>query len=284
MREHRPVGADGVLGVALGVVAGGARADRDRGRVMAVVDPALAVVPDQLGVRPDRVGHVGGEQRIAVAGREVHRLLARGAAVPDPDRPLQRARPHLGPRERRPEPGVVGDLVVPPQTPEHLVGLGVAVPLVLRGDLEQVALRGAVALADDQLKPPAGEVVKRRVVLERPHRVKQRQRRHRREEADPAGERREVTEHDGRRGGDERPLVPFTHPEAVEAQFLGEQGAVDDLTEPVRRGDLGPGDGVRGVHDQRDGDEPHEAALATGAAPGRPSGASPRWSRSVVPV
>jgi hypothetical protein len=48
---------------------------------------------------------------------------------------------------------------------EQLIALGVALPLVLGRDLEQLALRGAVALADDQLEPPAGQVIQRRVVL-----------------------------------------------------------------------------------------------------------------------
>ena len=154
--------------------------------------------------------------------------------------------------------------------------------------LEQVALGGAVALADDQLKPPAGQVVKRRVVLERPHRVEQRQRRHRREQPDPlvsaarwlsttVGEE----EMNGRscRSPTPKPSKPSSSASRALSMTSRNRSAVETLR---------PGDRVRGVHDQRDGDEPHDAALAAAArrvrAGRRPSGASPRWSRSVVPV
>lgn len=152
--EDRPVVGEGLLGGGRRVEAGRARADRGQRRVVAVVLPPLAVVADQLGVGLDGVGDVRREERVAVAGGEVDRLAAGGAAVPDPDRPLVRPGPDLRVGERGPELRRRGDLLVAPDLPEDLVRLGVAVPLVLGGDLEQLALRGAVALADDQFEPP----------------------------------------------------------------------------------------------------------------------------------
>ncbi len=220
--EHRPVGGDGILGVTFRVVTGRTGTDRRQGWVVAVVCPPLTVVVDQFGVWLDRVGDVGREQRVTVPGSQIDRLLAGGAAVPDSDRLLQRPGPDLGVPQRGPEPQVGGDLVLSPDPAEKLVGLGVAVPLVVGGDVEQLPLGGAVALADDQFQPAAGEVVKGGVVLVGPHRVEQAQRRDRGEQPDPGGKRGQVTEHDRRGGGDERPFVPFPHPEAVEAEFLGQ--------------------------------------------------------------
>ena len=71
-----------------------------------------------------------------------------------------------------------------------------------------------------------------------------------------------MTEHHGRRGGDERPLMPFSHAEPVEAEFLGQARVAEYLPEPFPGGFLLAGDLVRGVRDQRDGNEPHEAARA----------------------
>jgi hypothetical protein len=117
--------------------------------------------------------------------------------VPDPDRPLVGPGPDLRLLQRRAELRRGGDPVVAPDLPEQLVGLGVAVPLVLGGDLEQLALRGAVALADDQLQPAAGEVVQRGVVLVGADRVEQAQRGDRGEQPDPVGECGDMAEDDG---------------------------------------------------------------------------------------
>jgi hypothetical protein len=73
--------------------------------VLKVGEPRT-VVPDQLGIRLDRVGDVRGEQRFAVAGGQVDRFLAGRAAVPDPDRLLERSGPHFGFVQRRRNLGV----------------------------------------------------------------------------------------------------------------------------------------------------------------------------------
>ena len=150
--------------------------------------------------------------------------------------------------------------------------------------MEQVALGGAVALADDQLEPAAGEVVEGGVVLERADRVQQRQRRDRGEQPDVRGPGGDVAQYHGRGGGNERPFVPLPDPETVEAEFLGQTRVADHFPEPLLGGFLLARVRVRGVHDQRDGDEPHEAARVVVVSPARLSGARPRWSRSVVPV
>src|SRR5580704_17827595 len=63
-----------------------------------------------------------------------------------------------------------------------------------------------------------------------------------------------------------------------------DRAAADHLPEPLLGGFLLARARVRGVHDQRDSDEPHEAARVVVVSPARLSGARPRWSRSVVPV
>ncbi|MDG6109823.1 hypothetical protein PQF33_47770 [Dactylosporangium aurantiacum] len=83
--EDRPVRVDRVLRAFGDVQAGGAGADERGGRVVAVEGEPLAVVRDQLGVGLDRVGDVGGEQRVAVQGGQLDGGLAGGAAVPDAD-------------------------------------------------------------------------------------------------------------------------------------------------------------------------------------------------------
>ena len=90
--------------------------------------------------------------------------------------------------------------------------------------------------------------------------VEQRQRRDRGEQPDARGQCGEVAEDHGRGGGDERPFVPLAHPEPVEAEFLGQARVADHLPEPLLGGVLLARARVRGVHDQRDGDEPHEPA------------------------
>ena len=99
--EDRPVVVEGFLRGPGGVVARRCRRRPRVRRIVAVERPAFPVVADQLGVRLDRVGDVRGEQRVAVPGGQIHGLLAGGAAVPDPDRLLQRARPGLGLVQRR---------------------------------------------------------------------------------------------------------------------------------------------------------------------------------------
>ena len=160
---------------------------------------------DQFGVRLDGIGDVGREQRVAVPGGQVDRLPAGGAAVPDPDGPLVRAGPHLRVAAAGGGSAVAAVTLSSRQMPaEQLVALGVAVPLVLGGDVEQLALGGAVALADDQVQAAAGEVVEGGVVLEGAHRVEQAERGDGGEQPDASGQRGDVAEHDGRRGGDER--------------------------------------------------------------------------------
>jgi hypothetical protein len=124
--------------------------------------------------------------------------------------------------------------------------------------VEQVALGGAVALADDQLEPAAGEVVEGGVVLEGAHRVEQGQRGDRGEQPDPRGQGGDVAEHHGRRGGDERPLVPLSHAEPVEAEFLGQARVAEHLPEPVLGGLL---HFMRAV----ERDDPDRFALGTAA-------------------
>ncbi len=281
--EDGPVDLQRLLGRGGHVQARRARTDGDVRRVVAVVLPALPVVPDQLGVGLDGVGDVRREQRVAVAGGQVHRLLAGGAAVPDPDRLLVRPRPRLGILQRRAEAGVGGDLVLPPQPPEHLVALGVAVPLVLGCDLEQFPLGRAVALADDQVQAAVGEVVQCRVVLVGPDRVQQAECRHGGEEPDAPGQCGDVAQDHRRRGGEERPLVPLPHTEPVEAELLGQHCVVQDLAEAVVRGLLDTGDRVGPVHDEGDREELHDAARSDEPAERASGWARPRWSRRVVP-
>jgi hypothetical protein len=157
-------------------------------------------------------------------------------------------------------------LSCPPDLPEHLVALGVALPLVLGRDVEQLALGGTVTLPDDQLKTSAGEVVQGRVVLVGAHRVQQAERGDGREQADAPRQRGDMAEDDGWRGGDERPLVALPHPEPVEAQLLCEQGVVENLAEAFTGRLPHAGHGVRGVHDQRDGEEFHDATRSLGAS------------------
>jgi hypothetical protein len=64
--------------------------------------------------------------------------------------------------------------------------------------VEQFGLRRTVALADDEFQPPVGQVVERRVVLERPDRVKQAERRHRGEQCEFRCPRCDVAQHDRR--------------------------------------------------------------------------------------
>ena len=80
--------------------------------------------------------------------------------------------------------------------------------------------------------------------------------------------------------------VPYLlpDPEPVETEFLGQTSVADHLPEPLLGGFLLARVRVGGVHDQRDRDEPHEAARVVVVSPGRDSGARPRLSRSVVPV
>ncbi|MDQ0766886.1 hypothetical protein QF027_009521 [Streptomyces canus] len=196
--EDRAVRGQGLLGGGGNVGTRSAGPDSDVGRVVAVELPAFAVEADQLGIRLDGVGDVRREERVAVARGQVDRLLAGRAAVPDPHRPLVRPRPHLGVGQRRAETGVGGDLVLAPDLPEELVALGVAVPLVLGRDVEQVALGGAVALADDQVETPARQVVEGGVVLVCPDRVQQAERRDGREQADPLRQGGHMAEYDGR--------------------------------------------------------------------------------------
>jgi hypothetical protein len=192
--------------------------------------------------------------------------------VPDLDRPLVRPRPHLRVRQCGAEAGGGGDLVLPPDLPEHLVALGVAVPLVLGRDLEQLALRGAVVLADDQVETPVGEVVGGGVVLG-PDRVQQAERRDGRDQPDPLRQGGHMAEYDGRGRGDERPLVPLAHTEAVEARLLGHDCVVEHLAEAVVGRLAHAGDGIRVVRDEGDGEELHDAARSSAA-----SGClSPRW-------
>lgn len=144
--EDRPVHREGILRVAGGVVAGRTGTDHRAGGVIAVVHPPFAVVAHQLSIGLDRVGDIGGEERVAVARRQVDGLPAGGTAVPDPDRPLERTRSYLGLAQDGPEPRGRGHGRLAPDLPEQRITLRVAVPLVLRRDVEQLALRGAVTL------------------------------------------------------------------------------------------------------------------------------------------
>src|SRR4051812_6215349 len=98
---------------------------------MPVEGPAFAIEIDELGVRLDGVGDVGGEQRVAVLSGELDGRPAGGAAVPDRDRLLQRSWPGLRVGERRPELPLPGDPGFAPEPPEQLVALPLAFPLVL---------------------------------------------------------------------------------------------------------------------------------------------------------
>ncbi len=64
--------------------------------------------------------------------------------------------------------------------------------------------------------------------------------------------------------------------EAVEAEFLREQGAVQYFAETLLRGLQYAGDRVGPVHDQGDGEELHDATRSVRAWSGW---ARPRWSR-----
>ena len=166
------------------VQAGRAGTDEGVGRVASVVDPPLAVVVDERLVLLERARDVGREQRVAPLRGQVGRRGARGAAVPDADRVLQRARPRRERVERRPVRAGPRDVLLAEQAAQQLVVLGVAVPLVVVGVAEDPGLLLGVALADDDLDAPAGDDVERGVVLGDADRVEQRQHGHAGEQAD----------------------------------------------------------------------------------------------------
>ncbi len=188
--------------------------------------------------------------------------------MPHPDRLLERPRPHLGLRQRRAEARCGRHLLLAPEPAEQLVALGVAVPLVIGRDVEQLALRRPVALSDDEVESPSGQVVERGVVLVRAHRIEQAEGGDGGEQPDAGGQGGDMAQHDGRRGGDERPFVPFSDAEAIEAELLGQQRVVDHLPEAFGGGLQDPGHRVRGVDDEGDGQELHDATRSASASSG----------------
>jgi hypothetical protein len=89
------------------------------------------------------------------------------------------------------------------------------------------------------------------VVLECPNRIEQTERGHRGEQADLRRSCSDVAQHHRWRRRDEGILVAFADREAVEAEFLGEYGVVDDLAQALGGALLLTGHRVRMVCDER---------------------------------
>ena len=123
--------------------------------------------------------------------------------------------------------------------------------------MEQPGLCRPVTLADDEFQPATGEMVERRVVLEGAHRIEQAQRRHRGEQPDGRRPRGDMAQDDRRRRRDERALVPLPDAVPVEAQLFGEDSVFHYFAQALRGGLLDPGDGIRDMRDERDGEELH---------------------------
>ncbi len=194
--------------------------------------PAFAVVVDQFGIRLDRVADVRREQRITPLCCQINGVPAGGAAVPGAKRLLQGTGQRLCRVQREPVLPRPGHLLLTRQATEQLIVLPVAVPLLLRRDVEELGLCDCIAFAKDQIQPAFGKMVQSRVVLVGSDRVEQAQCGPGGEQPDRRRTRGDVAEYDWRRGGQERPFVAFPDREAVEAQFLGENRMVDDLAEP----------------------------------------------------
>ena len=164
----------------------------ERPRVVAVELPPLPVVAHQLGVGLDWIGHVGGEDRVAVTRGKVDRV--RLVALPCQIRIRfcnGRGSALALTSGGRNCPDHVTSLALP-QHAKQFVALTITVPLVGGGHVEQLGLRGAVAFTDDQFQPAIGQVVQRRIVLECPDGIEQAQRGHRREQRDPRRPRCDV--------------------------------------------------------------------------------------------
>ncbi len=245
------------------VIGGGierpARGDQRRRGVVSVVRPAGAVVVDQLGVIGHRLDDVGGEDRVAPQGGQLHRAFAGGAAVPDGGRLLMRTGERGRAVERGPEAARPGDLLLAPQPAQQLVVLLLQRVLVVRIPAEEPPGLGGVALADGQLQPAAGELVDGGVVLGDPYRIEGGQHGDGGEEPDAVRTGGDRAQHRGRRAGQERRTVPLADAEGVEPQLLGQHGEFDDLLEAVVRGEEASGQRVRDVVDQSHDTEAHTA-------------------------
>jgi hypothetical protein len=143
--------------------------------------------------------------------------------------------------------------------------------------MKQPRLGRPVALADDELQPATGEVVECGVVLEGTHRIQQAQRGHRGKQPDGGRVRGDVAQDDRRRRRDERALVPLPDAVPVESQLLGEDRVLHHVAKALRGGFLDPGDRIRDMRDERDGQELH-AGSPLHAAMRQPGREARHWT------
>jgi hypothetical protein len=212
-----------------------------------------------VGARLDRVG---AEQRIAPSGGQRGRRQGGGRAMPDP----RRAR--IGPGqagdriERAAEPAFPGDVLLAPQAAQQLVLLRQLVPLLARRDAEHRELAQLVALADDQLDPPAGELVDGGVVLGHPERVQDRQHADPGLDPHPAGGGGDGAQDHGHPRRQERAGVALADGDRVEPELLGLAGRGQRLIQPVGGAYQPTGDRVLNVGENVKQLKSHDAYYA----------------------
>ena len=215
--------------------------DRLVGRAVAVV---LEAPPVQLDHPPDVPGvpeDVVVEEAVAVERRLLGDLRAADRRVPDERRhAVERTRNGREALQRGAVPAVgVHDVLAPEPAQQRVVldGERDAVADVLA---EPRVDRAGVAPAQHQVHPPVGEVLQHRVVLGDLHRVVRGDQGGRRRQLQALRARRDVAEHRGRRGGDERRVVVLPRREDVEANLLGLQRDGDHRLDPLRLGGCAP--------------------------------------------
>jgi hypothetical protein len=110
-----------------------------------------------------------------------------------------------------------------------------------------------VAAAEHQIGAARGQVLEHRVVLGDLDRIVGRDQRHRGAEDDPRGQRRDVGQQGGGRGGEERRVVMLTDREHVQPDVVGAPRDLDDRPNPLRFTGGGARDRVpRDVADRED--------------------------------
>ena len=180
--------------------------------------------------------------------------------MPDAERAVVRARQGGRVRQRRVEPALPVDVLLAEQPPQQRVVLLEVVVLVGQLEAEQREVLVLVALADDDLEPPAGQHVDRRVVLRHPDGVEQAEHGDAGAQQDAVGGLRERAQQDRRRRRQEVAGVPLPHRERVDAELLGQHGGLDDALEARGRVEQLAGDRVRAVGDDVEDLELHERA------------------------
>ncbi len=245
-----------------------ARPDEPVRRVVPVRRVLLAVAVDEHLVVLARLQRVGADDRVPVPGREVDREARRRRPVPDPERPGERPRQRRRVLQRVAVPPAPADVLLRQQQAQQLVVLLEVLVLLVEVQPEQRVLQHLVALADDDLQPPAAQLVDRREVLGDADRVEQRQHGDARAQQDARRPRRDRAEEHRRRRRQHLSRVPLPHRERVEPELLRQHRRLHDPVQPVGRRDRLPGHGVGRVEHDVEYLEPHVLLLVVRRRPG----------------